>query len=270
MATTAAAGRSKLRRSLASARRYGLAVAVVLIAWEGVAWLLGLPVYLLPPPSLVIAKLVGRFPLLFQHMLATGGVMITGYGVAILVSIPLALAIAFSRLLSETVYPVVVWLQLVPKISIAPLFIIWLGFGLLPRVIIVFMICFFPILVNSIAGFRGISPEISDFARSTGARGWDVFRRIRIPAALPHIFVGLRVAAVIASTATVVSEFIAADEGLGFLLLRFNGDLDTASSFAAVLMLSAAGMTLFYTITWLERVLVPWNVSALDAEAEGG
>ena len=243
-------------------------IAGVLLVWQGAVWFFGLPAYLLPAPDVIIGKLITRFSLLMEHGWATARVMVIGFGAAILVSIPLALAVAFSRFLEQSVYPIVVWMQIIPKISIAPLFIIWFGFGYLPRILIVFMMCFFPILVNSIAGFRAISPDIMDFARSTGASSWTVFRRIRLPAALPHIFTGLRVAAVLATTAAVVAEFIAADEGLGYLLLRFNGDLDTASSFAAIFVLSALGMTIFYGTAFLERRILPWHVAASEAELE--
>jgi NitT/TauT family transport system permease protein len=130
-----------------------------------------------------------------------------------------------------------------------------------PKLVLVFLLCFFPIIVSSIAGFKSINPEIMDFAKSTGANQWKVFRMIRLPAALPSIFIGLKVAGVTAPTAAVVSEFVASDRGLGFLLLQFNGDLDTAMSFATIVVLSTIGLSLYYTVEWLERLTVPWHVA---------
>jgi NitT/TauT family transport system permease protein len=159
-------------------------------------------------------------------------------------------------------------LQNVPKIAVAPLFIIWFGFGLTPKLLVVFLLAFFPIMAASIAGFRAINPEIVDFARTTGAGRWRIFYKIRLPAAIPHIFVGLRVAATIAPTAAIVAEFVASDRGLGYLLLRYNGDLNTAMSFATIITLAIMGVSLFFLVELLERLLTPHHVSTGGGTAD--
>ena len=121
--------------------------------------------------------------------------IIAGYLLAVVVSIPLALAVAYSRFMENAIYPVIVFLQIIPKIAIAPLFIIWFGFGFTPKLLLVFLLSFFPIVVASIAGFKSVDPDIMDFARTTGAGGWKMFLKIRLPQALPHIFTGLKVGA---------------------------------------------------------------------------
>lgn len=248
--------------------RNGRVLATILfliVAWEGLVRLLGIPQYLVPAPSQVLAEFSQRYPVVLRHAVSTLYVIVAGYAIAVAISVPLALMIAFSRFLETTVYPIFVLFQSIPKIAIAPLFIIWFGFGVTPKLVLVFLLCFFPIIVSSIAGFKSINPEIMDFARSTGAGEWKVFRKIRLPAALPSIFIGLKVASVTAPTAAVVAEFVASDRGLGFLLLQFNGDLDTAMSFATIVVLASIGLTLYYTVEWLERFTIPWHVSKARA-----
>ena len=169
-------------------------------------------------------------------------------------SIPLAVAIVFSRAIEETIYPVVVFLQIVPKIAVAPLFIIWFGFGFTPKLLLVFLLSFFPIVIASIAGFRAIDPEIMDFVQTTGAGGLRAFAKVRLPYALPEIFTGLKVGAAISATAAVVAEFVASDRGLGYLLLQYNGDLNTQMVFATVMVLAAIGLAVYFAVELLEPV----------------
>lgn len=244
-----------------------LTLIAMIFVWELAVRLLDIPRYLLPAPSTVVEEFSERWRSVVPHALATLWIIVAGYFIAVAVSIPLALVIAFSRFLETTLYPIVVLFQIIPKIAVAPLFIIWFGFGIAPKLLLVFLLSFFPIIVSSIAGFKSINPEIMDFARSTGADGWTVFRKIRLPAALPSIFVGLKVATALAPTAAVVAEFVASDIGLGFLLLQYNGDLDTAMSFAAVVILSGIGLGLYYIVEWLEHLAIPWHVSSASQNA---
>jgi NitT/TauT family transport system permease protein len=179
----------------------------------------------------------------------------------VVVSIPLALSVAYSRFIETAIYPVVVFLQIIPKIAIAPLFIIWFGFGFAPKLLLVFLLSFFPIVVASIAGFKSVDPEIMDFARTTGASGWKMFFKIRLPQALPDIFTGLKVGAALSATAAVVAEFVAADRGLGYLLLQYNGQLETPMVFAIVVLLSLIGLAVYYVVEIIERIAIPWHVS---------
>lgn len=240
-------------------RAGGIAVTILglLVIWAAAVSLLAIPEYILPGPKLVLEQWLANLPTLLDNGLATASVIFLGYVAAIAAAIPLALSIAFFPVIARTVYPGIVMLQNVPKIAIAPLFIIWFGFGLLPKLLVVFLLAFFPIVVSSIAGFSSINPEIVDFARSTGASAFRIFRKIRLPAALPHIFVGLRIAATVAPTAAVVAEFVASDRGLGYLLLRYNGDLNTAMSFATIITLAIMGVSLYFVVELVERLLMP-------------
>lgn len=262
---------SRPRAGLLAARQIAggpLSTVVVLLGLWGLAVLLfNLPAYLLPSPWAVISQWWANLPALLPHALATASVILLGYGCAVLLAIPLALAIAFFPFAARTVYPGIVMLQNVPKIAIAPLFVIWFGFGLAPKVLLVFLITFFPIMVSAASGFRALPREILDFVRSTGAGSWTIFRLVRLPAALPQVFVGLRIAATVAPTAAIVAEFVASDQGLGYLLLRYNGDLNTTMSFAAILTLGMIGVSLFSAIEFAERLMTRRRGATMKSDA---
>jgi NitT/TauT family transport system permease protein len=240
--------------------------ALLFLLWETAVLLTGIKEYLLPPPSKVWTEFLKRYPTVMDGAWVTTQEIIAGYLLAIVVSIPLALAVAYSRFVENAIYPVVVFLQIIPKIAIAPLFIIWFGFGFTPKLLLVFLLSFFPIVVASIAGFKSVDPEIMDFARTTGAGGWKMFFKIRLPQALPDIFTGLKVGAALSATAAVVAEFVASDRGLGYLLLQYNGNLDTPMVFAIIVLLSLIGLAVYYVVEIIERITIPWHVSQQPAD----
>lgn len=252
-------------------RRAGplIVFAILFLLWEYAVWLFGVKEYLLPPPTKVWTEFLKRWPIVFDGAVVTTRQLLAGYALAIAVSIPMALVVARSRFVEQSIYPVVVFLQIVPKIAIAPLFIIWLGFGFAPKVIIVFLLCFFPIVVASVAGFKSVDPEIMDFARTTGASEWKLFRTIQLPQALPDIFTGLKVGAALSATAAIVAEFVASDRGLGYLLLQYNGQFETAMVFAIVVLLSLIGLAVYYAVEFVERLTIPWHVSQRPAGVTG-
>ena len=251
------------------AQPLGLAFAVLLL-WEAAVRLGGIPDYLLPAPTSILAELAKRWPRILSNAWVTGLEIVGGFAVAVAVSLPLAVGIAFSAWMARTIYPLIVTLQVVPKIAIAPIFVIWFGIGWISKLTLVFLLCFFPMLVNAVAGFRGINPEIMDFARSTGANQWRLFWRIRLPSALPSIFTGLRIGAVNAVTGAVVAEFVASDRGLGYLLLEYNGNLLAGAVFATVFVLSAIGLAIYYTVEAVERLALPWHVAQRRGEEKAG
>jgi NitT/TauT family transport system permease protein len=244
-------------------RRAGvLAVFLLLVlAWELAVRLFGIKEYLLPPPTKVWTEFVKRYDPVMASAWVTTQEILAGFALAVLVSIPLAAAIAYSRFMENAVYPAIVFLQIIPKIAVAPLFIIWFGFGFTPKVLLVFLLSFFPIVVAAIAGFKSVDPDIMDFARTTGAGGWRLFAKIRLPQALPHIFTGLKVGAALSATAAVVAEFVASDKGLGYLLLQYNGQLETPMVFAIIVLLSLIGLAVYYAVEVVERLTIPWHVS---------
>jgi NitT/TauT family transport system permease protein len=239
-----------------------------LLLWEAACRLLHIKDYVLPAPSMIVANIAGHWQGLLYAALFTLQPMVLGFLVAVVAGVLIALGVAFSPAVQGLTYPLLVFLQIVPKIAVAPLFIIWFGFGLMPKVLLVFLLSFFPIVVAAITAFRSIEPEIIELVRSTGAPRWRVFRMVQLPHALPALFGGFKVAAALAATAAVVAEFVASDRGLGFLLMQYNGDLDTAGSFAAIFILSALGLLLYGAVEVLEGWAVPWHVSRRRANGD--
>lgn len=246
-----------------------LVFIALFLLWEYAVKLFGVKEYLLPPPSKVWTEFLKRAPTVMEGAWVTTTEIVAGYLLAIVISVPLSLAVARSRFIEESIYPLIVFLQIIPKIAIAPLFIIWLGFGFTPKLLIVFLLCFFPIVVSSVAGFKSVDPEITDFARTTGASGWRLFFKISLPQALPGIFTGLKVGAALAATAAVVAEFVAADRGLGYLLQQYNGNMETPMVFAIIILLSMIGLAVYYIVELIERLVIPWHVSQRPAGVTG-
>jgi NitT/TauT family transport system permease protein len=244
-------------------RRAGAVVVFLLLflAWELAVRFFGIKEYLLPTPTRIWAEFMKRYDTVMASAWVTTREILAGFALAAVVSIPLAAWISYSRFMENAVYPAIVFLQIIPKIAIAPLFIIWFGFGFTPKLLLVFLLSFFPIVVAAIAGFKSLDPDIMDFARTTGAGGWRLFAKIRLPQALPHIFTGLKVGAALSATAAVVAEFVASDKGLGYLLLQYNGQLETPMVFAIIVLLSLIGLAVYYAVEVAERFTIPWHVS---------
>jgi NitT/TauT family transport system permease protein len=245
------------------------AFLLILLVWQTVG--LKVPRYILPTPLATLTELYVRAPLLAQHALTTLGEIALGFLLGVLVSVPCGMAVAFSRSVERVVMPVLVFTQLVPKIALAPLFIIWFGFGLFPKVFMTFLLSFFPIVIDSIAGFRSLDREIEHLIRSMGLGAWPAFVKVRLPHALPQIFTGLKVAITLATVGAIIGEFVGSDRGLGYLLLVAGGDLRTELLFATLGVLTAIGLALYWVMTLLERLAIPWHVSRRGPlGAEGG
>ena len=235
--------------------------------WEWSVVLFKIPLYILTPPSLIVTKAWADMGRLIQYTYVTGLETLLGYAVAAAVAPPIGLAIAFSSILRRTIYPFLVCIEMVPKIAFAPLFISWLGFGLLPKVIIVFMVCFFPIVLNAILAFNSLSEELTRFSLSTGAGRWRTFFKIRLPAAMPQCFVGFKYAGLNATVGAAIAEFIGSDQGLGFYIQITTGNMRPELAFAGIFFLTAIGLTLFGAITLAERLIIPWHISVRRARA---
>jgi NitT/TauT family transport system permease protein len=258
----------RLRRLAAITRGWRdgvIGFTVLFLVWEAASHLFKIPKYILPPPTTIWADLMKRYPRMVDAAMTTTSEIVLGFLIAIAVSIPLAIVVSYSRPIERMIFPIIIALQIIPKIAIAPLFIVWFGFGLMPKLLLVFLLSFFPILVSSITGLKSVPTDILDLARSTGSSELMVFRKIRLPHSLPAIFTGLKVAATLATTAAIVAEFVASDRGLGYMLLEFNGNLETGMVFATVIGLSLIGIILYAMVEFVERNVVSWHVSQRDA-----
>jgi len=252
----------------ARADRFGLLAVItyplvtfglLLIAWQFLVRAFGVPEYILPVPTEFMAKLVQARGLIWQHTLVTAQEILLGFFFATLISVPLGFLIVSIRLLELSLYPLIVFFQLVPKIAVAPLFVVWFGFGPFPKVLFTFLLCFFPTLVASMAGFRALDERILYLTRSMGASWWQTFRYIRLPSALGYIFSGLKVSIVFSATGAIVAEFVGANAGLGYLLLRATSYLDMPLIFASLVALSVVGIVFSYGVQALESLLMPWQ-----------
>ena len=233
-------------------------VAIVAL-WWGAVVAFKIPVYLLPGPGAVFSRIVSDAAILWNHAQVTLIEIIVGFGLTILTAIPLGLLIALSALAKQIVYPPIMLMQLVPKIAVAPLFLVWLGFGLESKVLLTILMTFFPLLLASISGFMILDDRLLYLTKSMGASSWDTFRYLRFPAALPVIFSGIKTSATIAATAAIVAEFVGANKGLGYVLLRGTSTMDIELVFAVLVVLTVVGIVINYVVEFSEWAMTPWQ-----------
>ncbi|WP_405431158.1 ABC transporter permease [Micromonospora sp. NBC_00617] len=233
--------------------------AAIVALWAGAVEAFDIPSYLLPSPQETFARMANDFPLLWENTGVTLTEIVAGLGITIVTAIPLGLMIALSRVARQVVYPPVVFMQLVPKIAIAPLFVVWIGFGMESKILLTILMTFFPLLVASISGFRILDDRMLYLTKSMGASRWQTFRYLRFPSALPVIFSGLKTSATLAATAALVAEFVGANTGLGYLLLQGTSTLDTTLIFAVLVVLTIIGIALNYLVELVEWLLTPWQ-----------
>ena len=236
-------------------------VFVFLAIWQVGVMVYQVPAYLLPAPTVIARTFIDEFPRLLYHGWITTYEMLGGYALAVGIALPLAIAITSSKRFDEFVMPTMLFFQVVPKVAIAPLFLVWFGVGATPKVLVAFLISFFPIVIDAAVGLRSMSPEMNDLARSMGASRMQVFARFRLPTSLPYLFSGLKVAATLAIAGAVVGEFVGADKGLGYLLLTTNSNMETALMFATIVALTIIGLAFFYAVEFVEALLIPWHVT---------
>lgn len=240
---------------------------LVLLLWQFLVTWFKIPTYILPLPGEVANSLWTHRADLWNATLVTTFEVLSGFILAVLVSVPVAMLVVSFKWFETIVYPFLVLLQTIPKIALAPLFVVWFGFGIVPKVLVTFLICFFPILLDTMTGLRSSNPDMASMVRSMGGGRWSIFTKVRLPAALPHLFSGLKVAITLAVVGAVVGEFVGATEGLGYLLLRANANLDTPLLFAAIVILTVLGLVVYYTVSFIERVSIPWHVSQRSESA---
>lgn len=244
-------------------------IGAILALWQVASSMLGMPRWLLPSPVDIVAALVGSWGLIWQHTMVTLEEVLVGFGLALASGIALAVAIAYSRPVERAVYPLVVASQTVPVVAIAPILLIWFGYGLLPKVIVVALICFFPIVVNMVDGLRSVDPDLVNLMRSMGATRWQLFTKAQLHTSLPFLMSGTKVAVAVSVIGAVMGEWVGASAGLGYFMVRSASQFQTARVFAAVLVLSVMGVALFGLAAVLERYLLPWYHDPGRDEAAG-
>lgn len=232
---------------------------VLLAAWELLADTLKVPTWILPAPSAIFAAAIKWAPELVHNSWVTLRETVVGFLLAIVLSLPLAILISLNPLARKLLYPILLGLQSVPKVAVAPLVILWFGLSEWPKIIVVVLVCFFPILINMVAGLEAVPKTMLDLMRSLGASPHMVFRRLRVPVALPHLFTGCKVAVTFAVIGAVISEFVAAQDGLGYLILISTAQSQTSLAFAAIALLTILSIALFHGVEFIERRVVDWT-----------
>jgi len=254
-------GRSAPARPGSFVRSYGPSVAIILAAiglWELVVRLGHVPEYLIPAPSEVAADFKSDWSVLEPSLVVTIKEIALGFAISVAAGVGLAVLLHLSPTLRRAVYPLLIASQTIPVIVLAPILVILLGYGIMPKLIIVALICFFPIVVNGIDGLRSVDDDLIRMMLTLNGTRWSIFRRVEFPAALPSIFSGIRIAATFAAIGAVFGEWSGANVGLGYVMLAATPNLLTARIFAAIVLLTVVALALFGLVSVLERVFVPW------------
>lgn len=240
-------------------------VALFLVAWELYARASGVSPFVLPPPSRVIESLWEFRAEAFRHLAPTVAETLVGFAVSIAAAIGAAVAMDRLPLLRRAVAPLMVGSQTIPIVAIAPLIIVWFGFGLAPKILVVVLVTFFPITVALLGGFASTSAEATELMRSFGASAGQAFRKLRWPSALPALFTGLRISATYAVVAAVIAEYVGATDGLGIWMVLSQRSFRTDLVFAAILLTAILSVALFAAVVLAERALIPWSVASRGA-----
>ncbi len=266
MPSTPAQGPKPRQRWRPGTRATSLALLVVLLAaWEGAVRVFHVPKFLIPPVSEVAAALwrgLATSPWakdgLWFHSGVTLAEILLGFFVGSAIGLAIGVVVSQMPRLEAVLEPYVAALQSLPKVAVAPIIVVWLGFGIGSKVAIICLLTFFPVLVTSIAGFKAVDPDRIDLLRSLSATPWQVFRKAKFPSALPYIFAGLNMAAAFAVVGAIVGEFVGAQAGLGVLILQMEAQMDTGGSFSVFIVLSVMGIVLTAILRRIQRRVLHW------------
>jgi putative hydroxymethylpyrimidine transport system permease protein len=249
------------RRLRLMARTYASAVVLILallVAWELTVRLAHVPEYLLPAPTQILADIKTDWVILWPATWVTLREVLIGFVIATVAGVGLAVLLHLYGPLRRALYPILIGSQTIPIVVLAPILVILLGYGILPKLVIVALICFFPIVVNGLDGLRAVDDDFIRMMYTLDATRWGIFRRVEFPGALPSFFSGMRIAATFASIGAVFGEWSGSNAGLGYVMLAATPNLLTARIFAAILVLTVISLVLFGLVSLLERIAVPW------------
>jgi NitT/TauT family transport system permease protein len=236
----------------------GLTLLGLLIVWQVVTLVFEVPKWLLPSPTVILEAMIKTAGALWTNSLVTLYESLAGFLLSVLIGVPLAILIVWSPYLRNTVYPILLLFQSIPKTAIAPLIVIWFGHGISSKVVVAFLVAFFPIVVDTAAGLMSVEVDMLNLSRSLKSSRAQEFRYIRLPNALPYFFSGCKVAITLAVIGAVIGEFVGGSQGLGYIILLAASQLQTSLVFAALVILSIQGIVLFYAIGFIERLVLPW------------
>lgn len=226
--------------------------------WEGVVWLFGIRPTILPAPSAIVKALVQYWPAIQRHSIQTLFTTTLGFGLAVVGGLALGLLIGWSRMIYAGIYPLMVGFNAIPKVAVVPILVIWFGIGTIPAVLTAFLIAFFPIVVNVATGLATIDPETEDVLRALGAKKMDIMLKVGIPRSMPYFFGSLKVAITLAFVGSVISETIAANSGLGYMMAAAQSQFNVPLVFAGLIMLAIEGIIMYAVMAWIEMRMTGW------------
>ena len=235
-----------------------ISIFLALVAWQLVVVIVGMEEFILPSPVAVGSEIWTFRSVLFEHGLVTLREILIGFGLALAVGIPLGTAISFSPLLKSLIYPLFISSNAIPKVALAPLLVIWFGFGGVTNALVAFSVAVFPVVINVSTGLQMIDEDMIKLGKVMDGSSWRIFRIIRVPVALPTWFAGFKLAMTNSTVGAVVGEFVASSAGLGYISQQAAGTLNTPLAFAALVVLSVLGIVLFVLVELVERLLVRW------------
>ncbi|WP_270934295.1 ABC transporter permease [Falsiroseomonas oryzae] len=253
-------GPGALSRALRAATPW-IAVVVLFLLWELGVRAFRVPDYLLPAPSAIWTETAAIPGAVWGHTWATIKTISYGFLLAVVVSLPLAVLVTASPAVANSIYPLLVLVQSIPKVALAPVLVVALGANEMPRIVVTFLVCFFPLVISVAAGLLSVPAEYIELCRSCRASRWRELWRVRLPYAVPFIFSGLKVAITLAVVGAVVGEFVASDVGLGYLIQSSTAFFKTPLAFGAIVILAVIGIVLFQAVVTIERLFFPWSVS---------
>jgi NitT/TauT family transport system permease protein len=251
---------------MSSGLRAAATLIVLFVGLEVATRGFGFAPVVLQPPSAVVREIFDDWQLYLDNTWVTTYEVLIGFGISAALGVAVAVAIVYSKFLQDTIYPLVLLLQIVPKVAVAPLLVVFLGFGATPKIVIAVLIAFFPVVVNTAVGLRIVEKDMLDLVRVLNGSKWQEFTRVRLPNALPLIFSGFKLAMTFAVIGAIIGEFVGANAGLGYLVVLANSQMQTEMAYAAITILSLLGVVMYGAISLLERILVPWAENQNDLE----
>ena len=229
----------------------------LLVVWQAAVMILHVPAFVLPSPVAMLRTLGAPTYAWWSNSLVTSAEIFGGFGLAVAAGVGLALMFSWSRALTALLFPLFVTLNMIPKVALGPLVIVWIGYGTVCNILITFSLCLFPVLLNTARGLSEVEPDLLDLVHALKGSRWQLFTKIQLPGALPYIFSGMKVAAILAVAGAVVGEFIASERGLGYLMIQVQSTLDTPAMLMAVVLLTGIGVALYLICLGLERACLP-------------
>ncbi|MCA9834013.1 MAG: ABC transporter permease [Thermomicrobiales bacterium] len=232
---------------------------LLILGWEVAVRVTDTQTWMLPAPSDVLGSFRDDWRLLLEHTRVTLSEVLIGFGIALAAGLITGIAIDSNRVIERALYPLLIASQTIPMVVLAPLFLIWFGYGLLPKVLVTALVAYFPLAVNTVDGLKSTDRELMKLLRSMGASNWRIFRLAKVPSALPMIFGGARISVAFSVIGAVFGEFVGAKKGLGYLMDRSAAMFETPRVFACIVILAVMGVVLFALVGVIERITLPWR-----------